>query len=253
METILSKALGSDTAQWAAERRTLLSRLLARMAHEVRNPLSSLDIHVQLLEEDLAQPTVGVAAKAVGRLEIIRGELRRLEAIVENFLRIAEPFSLNLEPVQVGRICRQVCDLVRPDADNRDIQLVVKVDEPLPPFIADAGQLTQALLNLVINALQAVERRGRIEVSARLDAGGLLFVEVHDSGPGVPVENRAAVFDPFFTTKADGTGLGLWIAQQIVAAHGGDLQVANALAGGAVFTICLPPCGQAPAHGQSQS
>ena len=241
METILSQALGQDAAQLAsAEKRLLLSRLLARLAHEVRNPLSSLDIHVQLLQEDLAQLDPPTRQRMGGRLDIIRGELSRLESIVEHFLKLAGPSSLTLEAVALPEVCGDVCQLMLPEAEARAIRLVAQAEAGMPPALADAGQLTQALLNLVINALQAVERGGLVELRAHRGPDDSIQIEVHDDGPGIPVENRTAIFDPFYTTKKEGTGLGLWIAQQIVVAHGGTLQVGDAPTGGALFTIQLP-------------
>jgi two-component system sensor histidine kinase HydH len=111
--------------------------------------------------------------------------------------------------------------------------------------MADPVRLSQVLLNLVINALQAVEQNGLIEVRTQASESSLL-VEVSDSGPGIPPEKLASIFDPYFTTKPEGSGLGLWIAQQIVVAHGGTLQATNAPTRGAVFALQLPlnPPGQ---------
>lgn len=240
MESILAKALGQDVSQLAAaEKRDLLSRLLGRLAHEVRNPLSSLDIHVQLLEEDLASLAPQMREQLGPRLEIIHGELHRLEGIVERFLRLAGPAGVDLEPVEIPRILTHVCELLRPEAAAREIEVAARVDDALPPVMADPVRLTQALLNLVINAIQAVERKGRVEVNAAL-ADRVVCVAVIDNGPGIPPEKLASIFDPYFTTKAEGSGLGLWIAQQIVTAHGGSLQAQNGPAGGAVLTMCLP-------------
>src|SRR5436190_23221772 len=112
MEKILASALGEDVSKLAAqEKQLLLSRLLARFAHEIRNPLSSLDIHVQLLEEDLAQAPPQVKEKAASRFEIIHGELHRLENIVKHFLSLAGPSSLNLETVEIRKIIGHVCEL----------------------------------------------------------------------------------------------------------------------------------------------
>jgi len=251
METTPSKALEPDVLQLATdEKRLLLSRLVARLAHEVRNPLSSLDIHVQLLQEDLTQPEPAMRDKMAGRLNIIRGELKRLEEIVENFLRLSGPSALTLGEVDVGQLLQHVIELIGPEAASRQIEVSVDLPSSVRPLLADAGQLTQAVLNVVLNALQAVQRQGRIWLAARPGGGELLLIEVRDSGPGVPSQNRAAVFEPYFTTKEDGTGLGLWIAQQIVAAHGGTIQVENAPEGGAVFTFRLPWRARENAHGQ---
>jgi two-component system sensor histidine kinase HydH len=240
VESILAKALGQDSSQLAvAEKRDLLARLLGRLAHEVRNPLSSLDIHVQLLEEDLAALAPQMRGQLAPRLEIIHGELHRLEGIVERFLRLAGPAGVDLEPVEIPKILTHVCELLRPEAAARQIGITSRLGEPLPPVMADPVRLTQALLNLLINAIQAVETKGRVEVSAAL-ADGMVCVTVSDNGPGIPPEKLASIFDPYFTTKAEGSGLGLWIAQQIVTAHGGSLEAQNGPAGGAVLTMRLP-------------
>ena len=104
---------------------------------------------------------------------------------------------------------------------------------------ADVVQLTQALVNLVINALQAVDRDGKITVKAGAEASSILFA-VTDSGEGVPAEKRSAIFEPFFTTKPEGSGMGLWIVQQIATAHGGTVSVGDAPGRGAVFTLSIP-------------
>jgi signal transduction histidine kinase len=240
VESFLAKALGQDPSQLAAaEKRDLLERLLARLAHEIRNPLSSLDVHVQLLDEDLGALLPVLREQLAPRLEIIRGELHRLERVVDHFLRLAGPSELSVEKVEVERIIHHVCELLRPEAAARQIEIQTHVEVPLPSITADPVRLTQALLNLVINALQAVGRKGRIEVGAT-PGEGTLVINVHDNGPGIPSEKLASIFDPYFTTKAEGSGLGLWIAQQIVAAHGGTLQARNAPEGGAVFKVVLP-------------
>jgi signal transduction histidine kinase len=242
METILANALGQDVDTLAAQgKRELLSRLLARFAHEVRNPLSSLKIHVQLLEEDLAQVPPRVREKTASRFEIIHGELHRLENIVRDFLGLARPSSLDLQPVEVAKVVAHVGELLRPEAASRGIDIVLKLPDLLPSVLADSAQLTQALLNLLINAIQAIERNGCVEVGVGVGENEqALTIAVRDSGPGIPAEKHAAIFEPFYTTKAEGSGLGLWIVQQIVTAHGGVVEVSNAAEGGAVFAVHLP-------------
>lgn len=251
MEKILATALGQDVSKLAAqEKQLLLSRLLARLAHEIRNPLSSLDIHVQLLEEDLAQAPAQVREKAAGRFEIIHGELHRLENIVKHFLSLAGPSSLDLQQVEVAKVVHHVCELLRPEAAARGVEIVMNIPDVMPPLTADPVQLTQALVNLVINAIQAVEGNGQVEVSTHVDAeNDLLAIEIHDTGPGIPCEKQSAIFEPFFTTKTEGSGLGLWIVQQIITAHGGTVFVANAPDSGAVFTAHLPLRTKETLHG----
>jgi len=240
VESILANALGQDSSQAAvAEKRDLLERMLARLAHEIRNPLSSLDIHVQLMEEDLSALAPTMREQLNPRLEIIHGELHRLTSIVENFLCLTRPSSLDLEPVDLPRLVNHVCELLRPESAAREIEIVAEFRQPLPPLMADSVRLTQALLNLMINALQAVERKGRINVRVR-ETDAAVVLAVSDNGPGIPPEKLASIFDPYFTTKPEGNGLGLWIAQQIVTAHGGTLKAQNAPDGGAVFAMLLP-------------
>ncbi len=225
----------------ADERQRMLSRLLARVAHEIRNPLSSLEVHVQLLEEDVARLGLSDAEKTSNRLDIIRGEIQRLDNIVKQFLRLAGPSALELQSMDVAATVEHVCELLHPEAAARGVEIAMEVPADLPAMIADAGQVTQALVNLVLNALQAITGSGRIEVSVTpADAGAALTFRVSDTGPGVDEAKRAAIFEPFFTTKPHGSGLGLWIVQQIAFAHGGSITVENAVPTGAVFTLRLP-------------
>jgi len=127
----------------------------------------------------------------------------------------------------------------RPEAAAREIEITAEIQKELPLVAADPVRLMQALVNLVINALQAVERKGRIQVSAGRFENSL-SLQVRDNGPGIPAEKLVSIFEPYFTTKPEGTGMGLWIAQQIATAHGGSLRVQNAPERGAVFTLLLP-------------
>lgn len=242
MEQILANALGQDFSKIAAqEKRLLLSRLLARFAHEVRNPLSSIDIHVQLLEEDIAGAGARIREKTSGRLEVIHGELHRLDNIVKHFLSLAGPSSLDLHPVDVNKTMSHVCELLRPEAATRGITIEMNEHVGIDPIAADSAQLTQALVNLAINAIQAVDRNGVVTMSADVDnERDSIRIEVRDSGSGIPADKLTAIFDPFFTTKPEGSGLGLWIVQQIVSAHGGNVEATNTPEGGAVLTVRLP-------------
>ena len=240
MEKILAQALGQDVTQLpATEKRDLLARLLKRLAHEIRNPLSSLDVHFQLLEEDLSTLSPSARTQFAPRLGIIHGELHRLESIVERFLKLAGPAALELESLDIKIIVTHVCELLRPEAAARKVELMAEVEPDLPPIQVDSVRLTQALLNIIINGIQAISGQGLIKVSAA-KSGEMLLLCVQDTGPGIPEGELGDIFDPYFTTKAEGSGLGLWIAQQIAVAHGGDLRAGNAPGGGAILTLTLP-------------
>jgi nitrogen-specific signal transduction histidine kinase len=136
-ENILAEALGQDVTQLpAAEKRDLLVRLLKRLAHEIRNPLSSLGVHFQLLEEDLNTLSSLERMQLAARLDIIHGELHRLERIVERFLKLAGPSALELEPVEIQKIITHVCALLRPEATARKVEIVSEGDLDLPPVMA---------------------------------------------------------------------------------------------------------------------
>lgn len=248
MEKILSQALGQDVSQMAAtEKRLLLTRLFARLAHEIRNPLSSLGLHVQLLDEELTMTVPEARQRVSTQLEVIHAEVNRLNRMVQQFVNLAGPSSLALEPTALPPILCHLHDLLAPETRDRHIELRLLLSEPMPLIMADAVQLSQALMNLVINALQAVDRQGWIEVRSNA-AGDRVQIEIIDSGPGLPAERLELLFEPYYSTKREGTGLGLWIAQQIIAAHNGEIQARNSPTGGAVFLVDFPiapkePCG----------
>ena len=241
MEHLVVNSQPQDAAKAVQEKQLLLSRLLARLAHEIRNPLSSLDIHTQLLEEDVANAPPEVRARSVARFRIIRTEIERLNNLVKQFLSLAGRNSVNPQPVAIRPIVEHVCALLRPEAAAHAIEIASDVPEGLPDVVADADQLAQALVNLLLNGIQAVGRDGRVEVAAavKVDERELL-ITVSDTGPGIEPDNVPTLFEPFFTTKEDGSGLGLWVVRQIAVAHDGSVDAANGTTGGAVFTLTLP-------------
>jgi two-component system sensor histidine kinase HydH len=247
VERILPKAIGekhpaeNPAPMSPEEKRDLLARLLANLAHEIRNPLSSLDVHVQLLEEDMAGSVAAVSERSASRLQIIRSEIRRLETIVNQFLQLAGPTALEATPLAINAVVSHTCDLLRPQAAERGVELAADLTANLPVIEADSVKLTQALINLVINAIQAVTAGGHVRVRTFLaETPAAVVIEVADDGPGILPQDQARIFEPFYTTKPDGSGLGLWITQQIVLAHGGSLRVSSDGAHGAAFTVTLP-------------
>jgi two-component system sensor histidine kinase HydH len=239
-DSMFARPAGQDAATAPPpENRDLVARLLKRLAHEIRNPLSSLDVQFQLLEEDLGALAPEVRQPLAPRLGVLRGELQRLDSIVERFLKLAGPSALERAPVQLNEIVTHVCELLRPEASRRNVGILTVAAPDLPLVPADSVRLTQALLNVLINGLQATQGGGEVAVSTGR-AGDHLWLRVQDTGPGIPPAELGEIFDPYFTTKPEGNGLGLWIAQQIAVAHGGDLRAENASGGGAVFVLTLP-------------
>ena len=224
---------------WQVEKMSALGRLAASVAHEVGNPLGAIDIQLQLLQEDVVALGEAVSEKSVRRLQIARAEIKRLEGIVQNFLRFSRPPTLHLLKVSPNDLLTRVVDLVTPEAREQGIDLSVDLGGALPSVLIDENQLSQALLNVIINAFQAVAASARVLLNTRGEAEDVVF-EVADNGCGIAPEDMEHIFEYYYTTKAEGTGLGLSIAQRIVLHHGGTLELESRAGAGTTVTIRLP-------------
>jgi signal transduction histidine kinase len=232
-----------------SERLAAVGRMAAHVTHEVRNPLSSIGLNVDLLEDELAGDG-GAEARVL--LRAIRGEIDRLTGVTEEYLRLARLPAPVRHPEVLGEILRELGSFVEPELAEAGHTLRVEVDDDaIPPVPLDEGQLRQALLNLLRNAREAMSEPGEVTLEATVaddaDGRGGVRIDVADQGAGMDAETRERLFEPFFTTKALGTGLGLPLTQQIVAAHGGRIDSAPRPGGGTVFSIWLPAAaGAAP-------
>jgi two-component system, sporulation sensor kinase E len=247
------------------ERIQALTLLAASVAHEIGNPLNALDIHLQLIERELkklrqlnaeSQPVhkrgrrrevdpmaASLSAESILRLErylaVAKGEVGRLDYIVRQFLEAIRPSPPKLAPGNVNDVVRETIDLLRPEIENRGITIREKLPRHLPVAPIDAGQIKQALVNLIKNAIQAMTKGGMLTVEAGQAAGGV-WVLVKDTGGGIPQEQINRIFEPFFTTKKKGSGLGLMIVQRIVRDHGGRIELDSRVNEGTTFRIWLP-------------
>ncbi len=224
---------------WQVEKMSALGRLAASVAHEVGNPLGAIDIQLQLLQEDVAALGEAVSEKSVRRLHIARTEMKRLEGIVQNFLRFSRPPTLHLLKVSPNDLLTRVVDLVAPEAREQGIDLAADLGTSLPPVLIDENQLSQALLNVIINAFQAVSSNARVLLYTKTESGSVIF-EVADNGCGIATEDMEHIFEYYYTTKDEGTGLGLSIAQRIVHHHGGTLELESQVGEGTTVAMRLP-------------
>jgi signal transduction histidine kinase len=217
-----------------SERLAAIGRMAAHIAHEVRNPLSSIGLNAELLEDELtASPEGAKLCRA------IQSEVDRLTALTEEYLRFARLPQPRLERQEIAPILTSLLEFIEGDARARGVTLRTAVPPTLPAADADEGQLRQAFLNLCRNAVEAMGAGGTLTVTAAAQAG-MIEVAVSDTGPGIPAEMRARIFEPFFSTKEHGTGLGLALTQHVVTAHGGTIDVDSAEGQGTTFRIRLP-------------
>ncbi len=217
-----------------AERLSALGSLAGGLAHEIRNPMGIIRATAQLLEVEYGPDAVRPAA-------IIRQEADRVEQLVQKLLSYAGDDAPERRPADVNKLLARVVERLAPLAAAHGIDLQVRA--PALPFVElDAEQMEQVLLNLGMNAIQALDGPGEVRLAADLVEGerGMLQIQVRDNGPGIPPEIRAHIFDPFYTTKEGGTGMGLSIVQRIVEDHGGRVWVESTPGQGTIFTVQLP-------------
>lgn len=224
-----------------SERLVAVGKMAAMITHEVRNPLSSIGLNTELLEEELGALPDDKVAEARSLCRSITHEVDRLTAITEEYLQFARLPKPKLHAESAERIIRGLADFEREQLALRGVTLELELDPGLPAVMVDEGQLRQSLLNLLRNAADAVEEvgGGTIGLSAR-SAGGMLEVRVRDEGTGISEELQEKLFEPFFSTKDGGTGLGLALTHQIVREHGGDIRVESEPGHGATFLLTLP-------------
>jgi len=238
LQTNLRRLKETQAQLIQADKLKALGTLLSGMAHELNNPLSTIQLSVQLLKRQHTLPE-----NIRNRMEIVEEECERAARIIRELLVFARRKPPERKPVHLDEVVRAALNLQAPEFDFNGIRLVAEL-APLAPILGDTHQMQQVLLNLFSNATHAMKAaHGRGVLTVRCGPReGWATVEVEDDGPGIPPENLNRVFDPFFTTKGvgEGTGLGLSLSIGIVEAHGGTMQVANVPGGGARFTLRLP-------------
>ncbi len=212
----------------------VLGELASGMAHEIRNPLGSIQGALEIIKEDYKQ-----GDKKFEFLNILFKEIRRLNRVVTDFLSYARPSQPALIGCDVNQLIQESLSIIKPEADKKRIALNANLNPQLPQIQADPSQIKQALLNLLLNSLQALENSGQIWVTSEAK-DGWISMEIRDSGPGISPENLAKVFIPFFTTKKEGVGLGLGIVERIIQNHKGRISVESQIGQGTVFAIRLP-------------
>ena len=222
-----------------SERLAHIGRLAGGLAHEIKNPLSTVSINLQLIEEEWRGDDSSKGRRLRSKIELLRKEVKRLEDILSDFLRFARGDDIEPTKTDVNQIVDEVVDFIAPEAQSQQIQIRKSYASGLPMCWIDAKLFKQALLNIIINAQQAMPDGGELMVRTSLQ-GHDVVIDITDTGAGIAPEHRDKVFHVYYSTKKGGTGLGLATVQRIVEDHDGEVRLQSEVGKGTNVSIRMP-------------
>ncbi|MFI5305619.1 MAG: nitrogen regulation protein NR(II) [Nitrospiria bacterium] len=225
-----------------SEKLSAISTLSAAVAHEIRNPLSAMDLNLGLLEEEIMSGR-GASPTIREYFEVLNVEIKRLKGILDSFVRFSISNKLVLEELKLEPIFQHLVTLIRGEAHEKGIDVETNIPSDLPLLLVDENQMTQVFLNIMINAIQAMPGGGKLSIQVeerKVNGEPCINIRFADTGIGIEKVKINKIFEPFFSSRQGGTGLGLAISHRIIEDHGGFIYVESAEGKGTVFTVQLP-------------
>ncbi|WP_252723395.1 two-component system sensor histidine kinase NtrB [Treponema pedis] len=216
-----------------------LTNVAAAVAHEIKNPLAAISIHLQLLKKNFTACNLSVNRKAQKHINVIEEEIERLNKIVVDFLFSVRPLKLEFTPVDVNIILKNLYETFFEEFSDKGIAFSLDLKDGLPLIQGDERFLRQAFMNVITNASAAMPEGGFLDITTKLNQETIV-ISISDSGYGILPENLNKIFEPYFTTKQDGTGLGLTMVYKVIKEHGGDVHVYSDYGIGTTFKFMLP-------------
>lgn len=218
-----------------------LDTIAAGLVHEIKNPLNTISVNLQLFEEDLQEYKTENGLKMSRRVRLVQKEVHRLENILNDFLRFAKKHGLHFEKCNINKIVDSVLDFIAPEAMEKSIRILKSFYTDMPDCDVDSNEIKQALLNIILNAQQAMPKGGELIVRTN-KKGKHIIIDITDTGVGIPHDKMDKIFQVYFSTKKTGTGLGLPTSRRIIEDHKGAINVHSEDGKGSCFTIKIPIC-----------
>ncbi|NCD04955.1 MAG: GHKL domain-containing protein [Spirochaetia bacterium] len=228
----------NETRLRRSENLASMTTMAAGVAHEIKNPLAAMSIHLQLLNKAFEKKQTLTIDDASRYINVLSEEIERLNSIVVDFLFAVRPMDTKLKLTSVSRAINEICNFIEPELKENHVKLIRDI-KSTPKVELDTNLFRQALLNIIKNAMNAIDKKGTINICVKL-RGDEVVIVVKDSGKGMDQNTVNKIFEPYFTTKASGTGLGLTVVYKVIKEHKGDIRVKSELDKGSEFTITLP-------------
>jgi PAS domain S-box-containing protein len=213
-----------------------LGQLTSEVTHDIKNPLHAMMVHIAFLKERLPSRPPDITRS----LDIIEAEIKRADRVLNRFLEVVRPSELPLRPISLNVVLREIASLLQTEWQPKGIAFAVTLDEALPPVPGDEELLRRALMNLIVNACQAMPDGGLVTITSATDEGGVIKATVTDTGAGIPPENLERIFKMYYTTKTDGTGIGLPLVRRVVELHHGSVEFLSTVGRGTTVIVRLP-------------